>query len=122
MSTWFYFLRNDLLTVEDKQVTFVTKLGPIEVKGEVQPQRDDVSGQIGAVKTKKAGVGRLRLERIESGESNYRFTLRRTAPRTPSNPVPSSTKVDGSGIWPRMSNAPIVCVPFEVQVMPASVE
>ena len=30
--TWFYFLRNDLLTVEDKQVTFVTKLGPIDVK------------------------------------------------------------------------------------------
>lgn len=31
-ATWFYFLRNDLLTEKDRQVTFVTKLGPIDVK------------------------------------------------------------------------------------------
>ena len=30
--TLFYFERNDLIRVEDHQVTFVTKLGPIEVK------------------------------------------------------------------------------------------
>jgi hypothetical protein len=30
--TLFYFERNDLITLEDKQVTFVTKLGPMDVK------------------------------------------------------------------------------------------
>ena len=28
----FYFVRNDLITLDDKTVTFVTKLGPIDVK------------------------------------------------------------------------------------------
>lgn len=30
--TLFYFERNDLIRVDDKQVTFVTKLGPLDVK------------------------------------------------------------------------------------------
>jgi hypothetical protein len=31
-STWFYFQRTDPIHLDDKQVTFVTKLGPIDVK------------------------------------------------------------------------------------------
>jgi hypothetical protein len=30
--TLFYFVRNDLITLDDKTVTFVTRLGPIDVK------------------------------------------------------------------------------------------